>query len=165
MLTTYDDRMIERFWKHVDKRGPDDCWEWTGARLPKGYGQFQLGLLYGTIRTHVFCFRLLKGPTNGLCVCHSCDNPPCCNPAHLWLGTNSDNQRDRARKGRYAKVRPEVAGEKNGNTRLSNVQVREIKADLQKGFSARGLGRKYGVSRTTISNIRKNFTWSTVSWP
>lgn len=91
---------VERFWANVDKRGPDDCWLWTASRKPFGYGQMMIA---GKMkRAHRYSWELASGspPDGGLSVCHSCDNPPCVNPKHLYLGTQGDNIREAERKGR-----------------------------------------------------------------
>jgi hypothetical protein len=79
----------------------DDCIEWKGARTRDGYGEkWWKG---GKKRTHRIAYEWAYGPIpEGLCVLHKCDNPPCCNPSHLFLGTNHDNQQDSLRKGRHA---------------------------------------------------------------
>ena len=87
-----------RFWPKMDKCAEDACWEWSAAKDNWGYGLF-----YGDsfTRAHRMAWVLTNGPIpEGLCVLHACDNPPCCNPAHLWLGTHLDNARDRENKGR-----------------------------------------------------------------
>lgn len=90
----------KRFWSRVDKRGPDECWEWRGARNENGYGWLNTvaspSMLANRVAYH-FATGIDPGP---LLVCHSCDNPPCCNPRHLWLGTHSDNMADMHAKGR-----------------------------------------------------------------
>lgn len=95
--------IAERFWPKVDKRGGDDaCWPWLGGRFESGYGQFSQRPR--NLRAHRVAYELTHGqiPDN-LMVLHECDNPPCCNPKHLFLGTNDDNMADRQRKGRTSK--------------------------------------------------------------
>ena len=89
-----------RFWEKVTRGDESECWEWTGFRKPEGYGVFLLKKgRYATASR--FAWELTHGPIpDGLCICHTCDNPPCCNPAHLWLGTRADNNRDKTEKGR-----------------------------------------------------------------
>lgn len=99
--------ILARFWKYVDRKGDDDCWVWTGAlnrasRISSGgYGAF--GICGCPVGAHVFSWTIFNGgrePKKGMCVCHSCDNPPCVNPKHLWLGTIQDNIDDKVAKGR-----------------------------------------------------------------
>lgn len=93
----------ERFWARVHKT--DGCWEWTGCRQADGYGRVYggRGASPQIAAAHRFAYALTHGPIpTGLCVCHKCDNPPCCNPAHLFLGTVRDNAKDMAGKGRAA---------------------------------------------------------------
>src|SRR5438128_94028 len=100
MITMFSQTHIDRFWSRVPTtQDPKDCWEWVAARDGKGYGNFAVRgknfvasrlayiLTYGDISTDLY-------------VCHRCDNPPCCNPSHLFLGTPSANQYDAAQKGR-----------------------------------------------------------------
>lgn len=90
----------ERFWKKVDRSGgPDACWTWTATRTRTGYGMFCVSLKM--VSSHRVSYSLANGPIpDGLCVLHRCDNPPCVNPGHLWLGTQLQNIADRDSKGR-----------------------------------------------------------------
>ena len=102
-------RLEDRFWSYVKQGSPNECWPWTGGTGRRGYGKFWMR--GRSIPAHRVAYLLNKGsPGHYLSdyVCHSCDNPPCCNPAHLWAGTAQDNQDDSKTKGRTAK------GDKNG---------------------------------------------------
>ena len=92
----------EVFWSKLDKNAPNGCWEWSGRKHPSGYG-FS-GIDGKRDYTHRLAWRLTHGPIPaGMHVCHKCDNPPCCNPDHLFLGTPADNMHDRDAKGRGIK--------------------------------------------------------------
>jgi hypothetical protein len=153
--------MSERFWSRVDKRGPDECWPWTGSRSPRGYGwYYHLGKNHHAHR--VAWMLTVGGIAPGLCVCHFCDNPPCCNPSHLWEGTVGQNNKDRAAKGRT--VRPErdetavayVRGEHHGRAKLTPEDVIAIR---NSPGPLMALARKYGVSKRAIVHVRKRQTW------
>lgn len=88
---------VDRFWARVDKSG--ECWVWTGAALPAGYGRWKGA--HRLVYAHRFSWELANGPIpDGMLVCHRCDNPPCVRPDHLFLGTPTDNIRDMNAKGR-----------------------------------------------------------------
>ena len=95
--------IVDRLWAKVDRRGPEECWPWTGARRGRGYGHLGSGGRgQPSIAAHRAVFTLTHGPIPpGMVVCHTCDNRICCNPAHLWLGTQRDNLMDMIAKGRH----------------------------------------------------------------
>lgn len=105
----------ERLWRRVERR-PDGCWVFTGYQTKKGYGKIHRGPgSRELVRVHRAAWEVTYGPIpEGLFVLHHCDNPPCCNPEHLFLGTNSDNMRDMVAKGRG-----------NGQYRSGNGQYRK----------------------------------------
>lgn len=93
----------ERFWSKVAVKELDECWEWQAGKAGGGYGTFRVH--HKMWQAHRVAWALTYGPIpKGLFVCHRCDNPGCCNPYHLFLGTNADNLRDAAKKGRIGKL-------------------------------------------------------------
>ena len=162
----------ERFWSKVYRSGgPDACWVWTGCRSGKGYGQ--IGVNGHTQRAHRVAWLLVNGPiSDGLCVLHRCDNPPCCNVGRcLFLGNHADNVADKVAKGRQARggahgsrLHPELLarGEANGNARLTIADVFAIRAAAQRGESQRAIAIHYGVSRRNVRNIVHRERWAHV---
>lgn len=148
----------------------DECWPWIGARNSQGYGIIQQWN-YDThprsairVAAHRLSWELHRGPIpDGLFVCHSCDNPPCVNPAHLFVGTHQDNMDDRTRKGRQGlKLHPERAsrGESRPGARLTYEKAEEIRRMRAEGVTFVALAARFGVSRGTIGNViyRKDWT-------
>ncbi len=153
--------LAARFWAKVDVRGSDECWPWTGCRARSGYGRIGSGGHRGPIiNASRASWEVTHGPIpEGLHVCHRCDNPPCVNPAHLFLGTHSENMRDMWTKGRANKPK----GEAHPCARFTAEQVREIREIVARGeASHRELGRQYGVSHKAIGRIAARITWGHV---
>lgn len=157
-MTEYDDRTIARFWSKVARGGADQCWPWTAMRDGNGYGRFRVRNPRRLVRAHVFSYQVERGRTHGLMVCHSCDNPGCCNPAHLWLGKNADNMADMVRKGRQA--RRDTSGEKNGNAKLTAEQVATIRSQIGAGDNNTVIAARFGVTHSMISRIRLGLSWA-----
>ena len=90
----------QRFWAKVVKGGPDECWLWIGAKARHGYGMIAVNGKHR--KAHRVAWEIANGATfpEGMSACHTCDNPPCVNPAHIWPGTMKDNLRDASKKGR-----------------------------------------------------------------
>ena len=127
------------------------CWEFQGYRDRDGYGQIGAGSPCRMIRAHRVMWEIVFGPIpDGLDVLHICDNPPCCNWRHLWLGTNADNSADMVAKNRQAK------GEKQGSAKLTEEQVYAIRVDSR---SHRTLAAEYEISKTQIGRIKRNERW------
>ena len=148
--------LTERFWEKVDIRGEDECWPWLASTGYSGYGQIWEGKSF--LRSHRVAWMLTYGPIpEGMCVLHHCDNPLCCNPTHLFLGTNADNTADMIRKGRSA------IGEKQGQSKLTAKQVREIRRRWDAGgIKQRELANEYGVSRGAITGVIYRYNWKHV---
>ena len=166
----------EHFWSHMDKSGgPDSCWLWTGSKDKKGYGQWHIrrGNERGKFRAHRMAYFLAYGIDPGsLFVCHTCDQPACVNPKHLWCGTNTDNMRDCVSKGRkkwnanhtYRK-NPELidCGEKIWSARLTGADVIEVRRLRATGWLLRELAAKFGTSEAHISRIILRKTWKHIA--
>lgn len=108
--TRHGQSVEARFWAKVDVRGPDECWEWQASTTSSGYGQIMVNARPRRItRAHRLSWTIANGPIpSGMVVCHRCDNPPCVNPAHLFVATQQDNIADMVRKGRGFVPPPEA---------------------------------------------------------
>lgn len=169
---------IQRFWKYVDKtpgQGPTgECWSWTRGRMPKGYGQF----IHQRLKwyTHRIAFFLGHGlDPDQENVCHHCDYPPCCNPSHLFKGSQKINIEDCIAKGRKTPppistrrgdthpnhVHPEHMrrGEDHRNARLNNAKVLEIRRLRDLGATQPALSLRFGVNQATISDVILRKSW------
>lgn len=140
----------EHFWSKIDRSGgPDSCWPWKAYRTIDGYGQ--IGRFQRILRAHRVAWELTNGPIPpNIFVCHRCDNPPCCNPAHLFLGSVQENNLDMARKGRvhlsgYPKhVKPR-------QKKFTGEEIAVIQEQYATGqYSQRQLASQHHVSQHTI---------------
>lgn len=178
------ERQKRNFEAKIDKSG--DCHIWTALRSRGGYGQLTLGRGIVT-KAHRVAYLLYNGPIpDGAWVLHKCDNPPCCNPDHLWLGDAKDNARDRESKGRGnqpkgvlngrstmpwrtargdrsgARMRPEklARGEKSPSAKLTDGMVRRIRERYATGaYSFVSLGLEFNVSRTAAGHAATFKSW------
>lgn len=141
----------ERLWRRVDRSGgPDACWPWTGWRDADGYGRISLGgRNAGHIGTHRAALQTAIGPlADNMFACHRCDNPPCCNPAHLFAGTHADNVRDSASKGRAHGA----LGADHHRSKL-HAHIAAIVTRLDAGEPKAAIARSYGVAKCAIQAI------------
>jgi len=148
-----------RFWSKVDKRGPGDCWPWTGATNERGYGVMRPeGRRSGpTVKAHRVPLLLAGIDPEGWCVLHSCDNPPCVNPAHLRIGTKADNTRDMLSRQRG------LVGRRNGNAKLTEAQAAEIRRRRNAGELRKDLAAEFNVSGATVTRIANGEGWRHVA--
>jgi hypothetical protein len=151
--------LADRFWSKVDRRGADECWPWTAALNEHGYGVMRPGGQRSgpTIKAHRVSLMLAGVDIDGLVIRHSCDNPPCVNPAHLSVGTKADNSADMVSRDRHAR------GSRSGTHKLIEPQIVEIRRRAEAGEFHRVLAAEYGVSRPTITDIANGKTWRHVT--
>lgn len=143
-------KQFARFWSKVMVRGPNECWPWLACRK-RGYGEVRIG--FGHYVATRVAYKLATGADPGdLDVCHTCDNPPCCNPSHFFLGTQVDNNTDRDLKGRCTGQ----PGEANPNVALAESDIKAIIASKE---PTRVLAARFGVSKSLIRQIRRRVIW------
>lgn len=154
---------IASFWDRVTIKSENECWEWSKGRSSKKPNQNYGIVWFNAIRhkTHRLAFQLNKGQLiDGMNICHKCDNPPCCNPSHLFQGTPKENTRDCIAKGRMKKE----IGSARYNAILTEEIVAQIKKDLpnKKYGWSRKIARKYGIKESAIWNIISGLRWKHV---
>lgn len=155
---------IDRFWSKV-ARGPEqECWPWIKELTNKGYGTFRA---HNNGKRHTLAHRYAFEVANGVklirsqVVLHSCDNPPCCNPAHLRVGTQKDNMADAKAKGRLSPP-PVIRGSASRSAVLHEDEIPEIRMWIMLGYSMASIGSAYGVTYNVIAGIRDGRSWTHV---
>jgi hypothetical protein len=147
--------LIDRFWSKTDRSvGPDACWQWLGKRSTAGYGLFFIVRDRPVIASRWICGYTYGDLRRDEDACHTCDNPPCVNPRHLFKGTRSENILDGVRKGRF------TCGERNGQAKLTAEQVVAIRRRyLSGGVYQHQLAAEYGIDRAMVSHIVRGKSW------
>lgn len=150
-----------RFENKFQKKSEYDCWEWMAFKNKKGYGAIMYRDL-GNIAAHRFSYLLYKGDFDQKkFICHSCDNPSCVNPSHLFVGTASDNMKDKINKGR-AKNPPIHKGVECHTSKLNPDIVREIRIFFENGVSQTELAKRYGLHIASMHQICRRKSWKDV---
>lgn len=155
----------EKFWLFVDKQGPDDCWLWTGKKHKNGYGAFSVSERKFKL-PHRVAYELEHGGIpDGLNVCHNCptgDNRLCCNPAHLFTGTQADNIADMDNKGR----RISLCGENSPVSKLTSNEILEIRRLFNVvGLTAPEIAKRFNTSATNVHSIARFSSWKHIGGP
>lgn len=147
----------ERFWSKVNRDNDDGCWEWVGGKVRGGYGWFKSDDKH--YQAHRFVWMITYGEIpNGMLICHTCDNPSCVNPKHLWLGTDKTNAEDRVRKKRQSR-----GTTNHPKIRVSPEQVKEMRKVYSLGnISMRKLASIYGICYSETNAILNHRTWKDV---
>lgn len=153
------------FWKHVAVGAPDDCWEWQSFRNCHGYGQCRHDKRQQV--AHRWSWEIAHGPIpTGAFICHRCDNPPCVNPAHLFLGDALVNVRDMLSKGRdrfhFQENRPK--GDLNAHAKLTGATVRRLRAEYAEGgVTQKELAVRYSISPALVNFIITGRAWQHIT--
>lgn len=145
----------KRFWDKVDIGGQDECWEWNRHRFANGYGSFHKSVQERHALAHRVAYELANGPIpDGLYVLHQCDNPACCNPAHLSVGTQYDNMADAVNRDRTRQGEAVTASVLTAND-VHSIRERYVPYII----TAQILAAEYGVSDSAIYAILSGRNW------
>lgn len=146
--------LTTRFWSKVAIGSIDDCWLWQASLREDGYGYFRVGTKHD--RAHRVAYELNSGsPPGHLCVCHSCDNRACCNPAHLFLGTRADNAADKVKKNRQLK------GSLHPRSKITEETAVLIFHSMGRQRDTADL---FGIDQAEVSNIKRRKAWRHATW-
>lgn len=147
----------EVLWSKVDKRGDDECWPWIGYKNNDGYGRVQINdwqyyahrVIYNLVYPGIIDIRAPKLTDEKGFLLHTCDNPSCCNPKHLWVGTHRDNMEDKVKKNRQKRF-PTDSGPR---CKLTMTQAREARQLRKEGISTRELALRFGLSLPSMKTL------------
>lgn len=168
-IPEFSDEFKMRFFANIPSKSPSECWEWMGHVTNNGYGVIKnKQVAFLAHRIALYFDRVPSSQT--LCACHSCDNPLCCNPAHLFWGTHRENMIDMNNKNRanrprgdahHSRLRPETRprGERHALAKLTENQVFLIRKLSAAGQVQRVIAAKFGVTRETVSSIIQGRIW------
>ena len=152
--------LAERFSTKYEVDPVSGCWVWTACRSATGYGK--IGNMGRTMAAHRVSYELYVSPVgDGMCVLHKCDNRPCVNPQHLFVGTKADNTQDMIQKGRAAHPR----GDDAPSAKLDSSQVLRIRERCMCGESYVVLAREYGISKRSVCSIARGDVWKHLLLP
>ena len=150
-------------WSKVDIKGEDECWNWKGYRNNEGYGRtwiedrgyYAHRVIFNLAYPNTITLSAPKNTDEFGFLLHTCDNPSCCNPKHLFVGTHADNMADKAAKGRS----PDFSSGKAPRCKLSMAQAREIRQLRKDGVSARDLAQRYEISLPSIKTLLRGHSY------
>lgn len=145
---------MERFWSKVQRGASHECWPWTASVNARGYGTF--GFEGRTQSAHRVAYKLSRGEITGSAVCHTCDNKLCCNPDHLYDGSDADNVRDAVERGQHPR------GERHGRAKLTEDDIRAMRRAYNDGVFIKDLADQYGVSDVTAGRVVHRRIWKHV---
>src|SRR5574340_709239 len=154
--------LLERFLAGCDESGPGNCWNWMRSLDGSGYGQFSSSGA-GFRQAHKWAWTLMRGPVpDGMCVCHSCDNPRCVNPDHLFIATHAENLEDRRRKGRNSLLTRGRAPFR-GSVRHAKITEEAAHAIYVDRRPYAVIEEHYGISRGAVNKIKCGERWAWVT--
>lgn len=154
----------DEIWRKVDKRGPDECWPWLWFKNENGYGRTEINgkmyyahrIVFDLINPGIIALSAPKSTDENGFILHSCDNPSCCNPAHLRVGTHAENMADKVRRGRSAKFK----GDKGPRCKITMEQAKEARRrHFEDGISRKELMLELGISRPSIDSLINGKTY------